>query len=205
MLNKDSPLLNTKVTTLAFSEAKNRNNEPYLSIKQHENEKGQKYVFSERAGKNSVAFMLYNSKTPSTPFGLRNGLQAAHGLYFRTCYTGSMDNPDKAAIDIMLEEVKEEAGYIIEPSNVLVSKTYLASTQDNELVFSYLVDVTDAKLYNTPNTDAFDEDAHTIWLSQAEVMDCFDAKAISLVGTFYKNKLDVLLNTATKNRNNPYA
>jgi 8-oxo-dGTP pyrophosphatase MutT (NUDIX family) len=137
-----------KTITLWESDAKNRLGTPYLKVKRHLLEDGTSYDFAERAGKDSVKFVLVDFRN-----GLIGALKSPKPIEdmegnFISTFSGSLDKDGKALDEILLEEVKEEAGYgLCEDSEIKVLKVgeFLLSSSMNEVAHLYLVDITDAK------------------------------------------------------------
>lgn len=135
------------------------------------------YYFLERIGVDSVAFILFDSKKRGTPFGLINQYRGNFGEWQIGCFTGSLDKPELTLPQIVVEEVKEESGFIIDESNVNFISCECAGSQSNERVHLYLVDVSHAELGETEPESEHEENTDTLWLDEAGVMSSDDWKA----------------------------
>jgi len=152
------------------SDSKNPlNNEPFMKIKKADGY----YLYSERAGIDSVAFILIDNNKDK--IGLIQEIKPP--LYERgikrlaTAFGGSLDKniePEK----IVIEEVKEEAGYKVDNRNITYIGKTMVSTQSNQMLKGYVVDVTNVDFVGA------DEDEKIIWLNVDELIENSDWKSI---------------------------
>ena len=118
------------------SPAKNRKDEPFLSVMDRDG-----YYYVQRAGVDSVAFILYNA-------GAVGLCRCAHGAtreVSNRSFTGSIDlegNWKESISRVVQIEVREEAGYDVTPDQIVLIGWYEVGTQTNEKVYLYIVDVT---------------------------------------------------------------
>ena len=157
------------------------NHQPFLTVKQADNY----YEYSERAGIDSIAFILFDNNTEK--FGLIN--ETKPPLYERnirmlkTAFGGSIDL-DLDLIDIVKTEVIEEAGYDVDISKIsYIGKTFV-STQMNQFCSGYLVDVTGLKPTETEaSTSEKMKDNHVVWMDVNEMFTNSDWKSIWIFST----------------------
>lgn len=95
-----------------------------------------RYQFAERRGVNSVAFVCFDQE--SEQFLLNKELKPPIGKYILGAFGGSFDK-NKNPSDIVIDEVKEEAGFVVAPDDVEFVGKVLVSTQMNQYCFLYLV------------------------------------------------------------------
>jgi len=163
------------------SEGKNPlNDEPFMTIKREDGY----YLYSERAGVDSVAFILIDKN--KNKIGLIQEIKPP--LYERcikrlaTAFGGSLDkniNPEK----IVIEEVKEEAWYNVDEKDITYIGETMVSTQSNQMLKGYVVDVTNAKFVGA------DEDEKIVWFDVNGLFDNSDWKSI-FIYTKWKHKLN---------------
>jgi hypothetical protein len=179
---------NHEAKVLWESKGKTPAGDPFFSVKEARGY----YVYGQRGGTNSIAFVLkdgdkygliYESKPP-----LDEEYNEKHMEI--TAFGGSIDM-DKSYKEICQTEVLEESGYDVSMDRISdVGKT-LVSTQMNQLCYGYLVDVsgleageTESDIYNAEQ-EAKDSDEFkhnkVIWFSFDELMDNNDWKSIWIV------------------------
>ena len=164
---------------------------PYFSVKLA---KGY-YVYGERLGKDSIAFILYDDKTKkvclineSKP-PLNESLNKEVKLL--TAFGGSIDM-DLEPERICRLEVAEESGYRVEPHNITLIGSTMVSTQMSQICHLYLVDVTKIKktLSAEHEIEGSGHEENSIqWLTLNEVIDNDDWKAIYIIGKSMKQGL----------------
>ncbi len=167
------------------SPAKNALGVPYLSV--HTNGR---FYWSERAGVNSVAFVLgrenqdgvrefgiFNEpKPPITPDG------ASETVFVPTAFGGSLDS-EKTPFEIVKAEVKEEAGYSVLDENIHDLGVALLSSQMSQRVHLYFIEVTEEQFTGRDPQTAGEASANVVWLESIEDIiniDCCKAQAILL-------------------------
>ena len=157
------------------------------------------YYYYSRGGQDSVFFILHDKK--SDMFALINEAKPPldertdSKAMMTTAFGGSIDST-KSLIEIVQEEVKEEAGYIVPLDNIhFVGKT-LVSSQMDQIAHGYLVDVT-----NIPKTevtefekpDATEEFSNNSveWMHPEDILETEDWKSLFIaVHAAYKDLLD---------------
>ena len=152
------------------SEGKNPlNDKPFITIKRADGY----YLYSERAGVDSVAFILIDKN--KNKIGLIQEIKPP--LYERgikrlvTAFGGSLDK-NICLEKIVIEEVKEEAGYNVDDKDITYIGETMVSTQSNQMRKGYIVDVTNAKFVGA------DEDEKIVWLNTKQLFDNSDWKSI---------------------------
>ena len=144
---------------------KNKVNESYGKMRQ--TQKG--YVYSERAGINSIAFCVFDQDTVGV---LKHPHATIEDRVSNRSFTGSLDDPRKTLYEIVIEEVKEEAGYTVDESRVHECGFFSVGTQTNEYVHLYAVDVTELQ-QGELELDGFEaeEDREIVWADIESVLD----------------------------------
>jgi len=150
------------------SEGKNPlNGEPFMTIKRADGY----YLFSERAGVDSVAFILIDKDKIGLIQEIKPPLYERGIKRLATAFGGSLDkniNPE----EIVIEEVKEEAGYSVDEKDITYIGETMVSTQSNQMLKGYVVDVTNAKFVGA------DEDEKIVWLNENQLFENSDWKSI---------------------------
>ncbi len=123
-----------EIETLWASEEKNHNGDSYLKVKRNG-----VYVYSERVGVNSVAFILFDNSTKK--FGLILEYKPTLDTHVLTGFGGSIDK-EVSYQEICQEEIAEESGYEVSLDKIHSIGQTLVSSQMNQICEGYLVDVT---------------------------------------------------------------
>ena len=137
------------------------------------------YYFSERAGRDSVAFLLYDSKRD-----LYGVLEQWHGPLHRFtlgAYTGSLDKDGLTPAQITQEEVVEEAGYDVDFDRIHPLREMAVSGQTNEICHLFLIDVTGMEPQAPQPENIFEASVRRSWLPVSAVLERADWKAIMIV------------------------
>jgi len=140
----------------------------FLSVVRRGDSEENHYFYSQRNGKDSIRFILYD-KTRPKPFGLLEHLESSQNKVLRSAYSGSNDK-DKPLIEICKEEVTEESQFDLEDTNriTLVRPMGLGS-QTNEIAHLYLVDVEGLSEAPMHPENEWEENVNHPWLSLEEV------------------------------------
>lgn len=121
----------------------------HLSL--YETERG--FIYAQRRNINSTASLLYKKNKNDYSFLLRyqplpelkvNNKKSGWKSLFPCCVTGPLEISE-TPITNCIKEVFEETGYKITKNNIKVSNIAVASTQSNECVYNFVVDISKAK------------------------------------------------------------
>jgi len=154
------------------SDGKAANGEPFLSVW-----KLGHYFFSQRAGTDSVAFILTNEKHWAGLINIYHGPTPD----VRDCaFTGSMDMPGKYPIDVVVAEVKEESGYVVNYWDIEYHGTFEVGTQTNEMVHLYIVNVTEDQKGEREPDGPHEAASTVVWMKPEEALQSRDWKAVML-------------------------
>jgi len=139
------------------------------------------YAYSERLGRDSIAFILYDANAEHK-YGLIHEGKPPLGenVYMTTAFGGSLDS-DKSPLDTTIAEVAEEAGYIVDASQITALGNVLVSTQMNQMCHLFLVDVTDVALTGRTTTDPSELLAKVVWCKKKVVRNLPDWKAVTIL------------------------
>ena len=94
------------------------------------------YQFAERRGVDSVAFICYDSFVEE--FLLNQEFKPPINQMILGSFGGSFDK-NKEPVDIVIDEVKEEAGFVVTKNDVKFVGKVLVSTQMNQYCYLYIV------------------------------------------------------------------
>ncbi len=162
------------VEILWESKETNADGKPYLTVKKE----GGWYLYSERLGKDSVAFILYDrNATDDVEFGLINEVKPplGEGRFLTTAFGGSIDK-ELSYTEIVQEEVEEESGYKVKLENIIELGKVMVSTQMNQMCYLYLVDVTGIETSNV-----IEDNTSVQWVNAEEIVDGPDWKASVII------------------------
>lgn len=151
-----------------FESPKLNGGKKYISIIRRGDSEKNYYYYSQRMGKNSIRFILYDKSRPK-PFCLLEHFEASRNQILQTAYSGSNDK-DKPLIEICKDEVNEESMFDLEDTQriTLVRELGLGS-QTNEVAFLYLVDVQGLKETEMDPQNEWEENVNHIWMTLEEV------------------------------------
>ena len=137
------------------------------------------YQFAERRGIDSVAFICYDTNTKR--FLLNCEFTPPTGRFNERAFGGSLDKAGKEHIDIVIEEVEEEAGYKVNKEDVKYVGNCFVSTQMNQTCFLYLVFVNDSMKTERKPENLVESLATLHWTNLHGILSNDDWKAISIV------------------------
>ena len=166
-----------KIKTLWESEGKTPNGDSFMTIKMARDY----YVYAERGGRDSIAFILFNNKTKQ--FGLI--LETKPPMDERenkesqmiTAFGGSIDMGDKVTYqEICKTEVLEEAGYVVPLDRILFTGVSPVSTQMSQMCSTYLVDITDIQKTEVAEYESSTDNIK--WMNINELMNNGEWKSI---------------------------
>ena len=187
-----------KAKVLWESEGKMPNGVPFLTVKEALNY----YVYAERGGIDSIAFILMDLEKEK--FGLIYESRPPLDEYLRTkvmketAFGGSLDDDTKTPKEICQIEVLEEAGYGVSLDNITEIGSFMVSSQMSQYCHLYIVDVTgltagktESEIYNAEqelkDSDEFKHNK-TLWLTKSEIFGLSDWKAITILALYDKRK-----------------
>jgi len=119
------------------------------------------YQFAERLGKDSVAFILWDNG--SEQFLLNKEYKPPVDEFILGAFGGSLDK-DKNPEEIVIAEVKEEAGFVVTSEQVHYVGEVMVSTQMNQFCHLYLVEVDKEEQDEREPENAVEAMATTEWV-----------------------------------------
>ena len=145
------------------------------------------YIYSQRLGKDSVAFILFDRKKvpDGTPYGLVTEYKPPIKSFLTTAFGGSLDK-DVPMEQIVLEEVREEAGYTVTPDRINQFGAVMVSTQSNQVCHLFAVDITDIPEEPRQPESLAEVFASVEWLSHEDILKLQDWKAPTIISKFLK-------------------
>lgn len=150
----------------------NPNGDPYTTIRLA---KGY-YVYTERVGVDSVAFILID-KNKTRSVGLINEPKPPLGddAFLTTAFGGSLDK-DVPMNQIVQEEVKEESGFSVTLERISSLGRVMVSTQMNQFCYLFVVDVTDLE-QGRRHLDETEFGSTVTWVKPKALLNLQDWKA----------------------------
>ena len=136
------------------------------------------YQYAERLGVNSVAFICYDKDKGK--FLINKEATPPTGDFLVRAFGGSIDK-SKTYEEIVQDEVREEAGYKVRLSKVKSVGKSFVSTQMNQYCYLYLVFVSDKQEVGREPENKTEELAEVVWMSEDEINDGDDWKAITII------------------------
>lgn len=116
--------------------SENHASESFIKVKENNG-----YAYAERAGIDSVAFILIDKKRPGE-LGLRHEYKPPIDMFLTGAFGGSLDDIMLTFDEIVQQEVIEEAGYKVPLDNIHFVGMMFVSTQMNQFCHLYVVDTT---------------------------------------------------------------
>lgn len=129
----------------------------FIKIKKSENHE---YYYAERLGVDSIAFILYDK---NKGYGLINEYKPPINEFVVTAFGGSLDK-NKTKLEIVIDEVREESGYIVDSSHIVECGKRFVSTQMNQFCWLYYVDVSKAKYVGRQPENKLESIANVVWI-----------------------------------------
>jgi len=152
----------------------------FLNIKEvYDPEKHCKgYQFAERRGIDSIAFICFDEHTYK--FLLNKEYTPPTDEFLVRAFGGSLDK-EKDLVEIVIDEVKEEAGYTVDKDRVEFLDKIFVSTQMNQYCHLFIVNVTNLKPTGRQPENKIEAMADIVWLDRDEIESGSDWKAISIL------------------------
>jgi len=136
------------------------------------------YEFAERLGRNSIAFICYDRNTKE--FLVNNEYKPPIDEFIQGAFGGSLDRA-AGMHQVVIDEVKEEAGFTVDWNDIECVGNSFVSTQMNQFCYLYLVYVDKNKQGEREPENAVEERAETKWVGIDEINSSDDWKAIVIV------------------------
>lgn len=140
----------------------------------------QGFVYCQRRSINSIAALCYKYENNQYYFLLRYQPlpEIKEKKKWSDCYacpiTGSIEQ-NESEINTTIREVYEEGGIKIEKNHIIDSFCSIATTQMNEKVFHYLIDVTSLKQEEPINDGTiFEKVSYNKWVTLNELEEIFE-------------------------------
>ena len=139
------------------------------------------FIYAQRRNVNSTAALCFKKEEdgsysfliryqPLPEIKLKDHNYTYKNLY-PCCITGSLEI-NETPTDNVIKEVWEESGYTITKENIKEVIKATSSTQMNEVVFNFLIDLTN-KTNEKPTNDGsfFEEISENKWISESNLKD----------------------------------
>jgi len=135
------------------------------------------YTYSERKGKDSIAFICYDPKRDQ--YLLNDEFKPPVDRFVLGAFGGSIDK-NKSHKAITIEELKEEAGYDVEGVDVHSLGKVLVSTQMNQYCYLFIAIVDESEFTGREPENAVEAMAKTQWVESKTLAMLNDWKAITI-------------------------
>jgi hypothetical protein len=127
-------------------------------------EKGKEFFFVERLGKDSVAFILVDNNRERDKYQILSQYSSPYKRFIEGTFTGSLDKPELSKEEIVIEEVKEEAGYDVDKSKLQLISSEEVGSSINEIVYLYIVDITGLEQQIREPENIFEQNMSRKWV-----------------------------------------
>ena len=136
------------------------------------------YQYAERRGVDSVAFVCYDANQGK--FLINDECTPPTGEFLLRAFGGSFDK-DKTPEAIVMDEVKEECGYLVDSEKVYGLGKAFVSTQMNQYCHLFMVDITGLEATHREPENAMEAMAQTKWLTWEQIQGTFDWKSVVII------------------------
>jgi 8-oxo-dGTP pyrophosphatase MutT (NUDIX family) len=165
----------TPFTTLWESPARNHIGQPFMTVKSWEG----RYYFSERAGVDSVAFILHDEQ--ANTYGLVKEFKCPVNKFMISAFGGSIDSFTATPVDIVINETREEAGFEVFGEDIQSLGKVLVSTQSNQFCYLFVVKVNRSKQLELKPENDLEALASVVWMNKRDIVNLEDWKAITII------------------------
>ena len=145
------------------------------------------YQFAERKGIDSIAFICVKFGEMSMEDGsydlrflLNHECTPPTGEFLNRAFGGSIDK-DKTYEGIVIDEVREEAGYKVDEAHVYTLGNVFVSTQMNQYCYLFLVEIDDSMKVEREPENACEATSTPIWMTENNIIGGSDWKAITII------------------------
>lgn len=147
----------------------------WLSL--HQTSKG--FVYAQRKGINSIASLVFKKENNDFYFLIRKQLlpnlvleEKPEDFLYPSCITGTIEEGD-TPLETALRETFEEGGIYLENSHLRASGKYIATTQSNEVVYTFVFEKTSEVVQTEPQNDGsyFEQISKNEWVSLQKLED----------------------------------
>lgn len=136
------------------------------------------YQFAERKGINSIAFICVDRQSGRVL--LNKELKPPVDSMILGAFGGSIDK-EKPLINIVIDEVKEEAGFVVSKGDIEYVGKVLVSTQMNQYCYLYLVFVNKNEQAEREPENDVEKMSVISWHSMEELSELEDWKPIVII------------------------
>ena len=168
------PAMNENRTVTKLTDHKWMN----LYVSSDEYEKA--FYFAERNGIDSIAFLCFKEELGNPLVLVNYEYKPPIGTFLRGAFGGSLDKTSDP-LQTVIAEVKEEAGYGVEPKDVIGLGEVFVSSMKNQFCHLYLVKVSEDRKVGRDPQNAAETAAETEWVDPSDVFLFSDWKAITIV------------------------
>jgi len=137
------------------------------------------YQFAERRGTDSIAFICCDSL--GLRFLVNREYKPPVNLFINGAFGGSLDKNGASLVDIVLDEVLEEAGYSVDKERVEYLGKSFVSTQMNQFCHLFIVFVNQSDFNGRKPENKIEEMAQPLWVTAKEIIEGDDWKAITIL------------------------
>jgi len=173
----------TEITTLKVEPRDNSHeiifDNQFLKVK-----KSGKFMYAERKGVDSVAFILTaTNASDERRIGLINEFKPPIDSFLTTAFGGSVDKEEYKdnLKKLVVDEVLEEAGFTVSEENVKYYGRIFVSTQMSQFCYLFAVDVDKRKQGDPTTTDPLEMKSSVVWMTLPEALNTEDWKAITII------------------------
>ena len=141
------------------------------------------YQYAERRGVDSIAFICVDKSSVDNDkpeYLLNNEYKPPVNEFVLGAFGGPLDK-DKSKVEIVIEEVREEAGFEVTEDDVISLGRVLVSTQMNQYCYLYLVNVNKKDQLERRPENAVEAMAKIVWTKEEDIEFLEDWKAITIV------------------------
>ena len=143
-----------------------------------------KFIYAERNGVDSVAFILIaTNASDERRIGVVNEFKPPIDSFFTTAFGGSIDKEKYKdnLVQLVIDEVIEEAGFTVSAEQVKGYGKVLVSTQMNQRCFLFAVEVDKLSQGQRTTTDPMELQSSIVWLTIPDALKLEDWKTATII------------------------
>lgn len=146
--------------------------------------KSGKFIYAERRGVDSVAFILIaTNASDERRIGLIHEFKPPIDSFLTTAFGGSIDQ-DKYKNNLtalVIDEAIEEAGFVVSAENIKSYGKVFVSTQMNQMCYLFAVEVDKSKQGDRTTTDPLELKSSVSWVTIPEALKLEDWKVATII------------------------
>lgn len=161
----------------------------WLTVIKTTDKDGSPFFHVQRLGKDSVAFICYAEHRRGELLCLKQWSAPYKGM-ITGAFTGSLDKDGKSIEDIVIEELREEAGITATSDRLKLVSRDRVGTSTDETCYLYLINISNLPIEQKEPENVYEQLAQRLWLTCSEIQEHGDWRAKLLCLWYHDNVLN---------------